>query len=219
MPGEIPRLIDPGRHKPTAGVYRDVTSEDRVDTTDDGRERRDHDETTDSDEAAAAETRDGSDTPDGEAVSIEPGDISVADDVADMWVRLAEDQQAYGSHLLAKPNRELARDSAAQHAVTGGLLVARDDSELVGFVTFSKERGDYDVGVNRGLVHDLFVAPSHRDSGVGSRLLRGAERQLANDGIDRVSLEAMASNTDARRFYERHGYEQFRVELEKTLDE
>ncbi|MFB6244517.1 MAG: GNAT family N-acetyltransferase, partial [Halobaculum sp.] len=140
-------------------------------------------------------------------VRVEPGDISVADEVADLWVRLASDQRRYGSHLLPESNRQLARDSVAQHAVTGGLFVARCGDELVGFVTFSKEQGDYDVDASRGLVHDLFVCRSHRDEGVGGRLLDAAEERLAADGVDRVSLEAMASNTDARRFYERRGYE------------
>lgn len=158
-------------------------------------------------------------TTDSNSVRVEPGDISVADEVAELWVRLADDQRAYGSHLLPESNRQLARDSAAQHAVTGGLLVAHDRGDLVGFITFSKEQGDYDVDSRRGLVHDLFVRPDYRNAGIGTRLLVGAEKRLAADGVDRVSLEAMASNTDARRFYERHGYELFRVELEKRLDE
>lgn len=155
----------------------------------------------------------------GDPVSVKPGDISVADAVADLWVRLAADQRAYDSHLLAAPNRRLARDAAAQHAVTGGLVVARAGDNVVGFVTFSKEQGDYEVDSRRGLVHDLFVAERHRGRGVGGRLLAAAEERLAADGVAYVSLEAMAANTDARRFYERHGYEVFRVEMEKRLEE
>ena len=143
----------------------------------------------------------------------------MADAVADLWVKLAADQRAYGSHLLAEPNRQLARDAAAQHAVTGGLLVARaGDDEVVGFVTFSKEQGDYEVDSQRGLVHDLFVDEQYRSRGVGGRLLAAAEDRLAADGVTHVSLEAMAENTAARRFYERHGYEVFRVEMEKNIE-
>ncbi|MEZ3143736.1 GNAT family N-acetyltransferase [Halobaculum sp. MBLA0143] len=153
----------------------------------------------------------------GDPVRVRPGDISAVDAVAELWVRLATDQRAYGSHLLAEPNRQLARDAAAQHAVTGGLLVARDDDEVVGFVTFSKEQGDYDVDSRRGLVHDLFVDEQYRGRGVGGRLLAAAEDRLAADDVTHVSLEAMAGNTDARRFYERNGYEVFRVEMEKEI--
>lgn len=152
------------------------------------------------------------------SVTVEPGDVSVADRVAELWVALAADQRAHGSHLRAASNRELARDAVAQHAVTGGLLVARDDDEIVGFVTFSKEQGDYDVDSRRGLIHDIFVAESYRDRGVGDRLLSAAEKRLASDGIDHVSLEVLAGNDAARRFYERAGYEPFRIEMEKQLE-
>ena len=152
------------------------------------------------------------------SVTVEPGDISVADRVAELWVALAADQRAHGSHLRAASNRELARDAVAQHAVTGGLLVARDDDEIVGFVTFSKEQGDYDVDSRRGLIHDIFVTEPYRGRGVGGRLLDAAEERLASDGIEYVCLEVLANNAAARRFYERQGYEQFRVEMEKSLE-
>ena len=151
-------------------------------------------------------------------VTVEPGDVSVADRVAELWVALAADQRAHGSHLQAATNRDLARDAVAQHAVTGGLVVARADDEIVGFVTFSKEQGDYDVDSRRGLIHDIFVRESYRGRGVGGRLLDAAEERLASDGIEYVSLEVLADNAAARRFYERAGYDEFRVEMEKQLE-
>jgi ribosomal protein S18 acetylase RimI-like enzyme len=169
-----------------------------------------------------ASSSDGDASGDGEVnasdVRIELGDVSLADEVADLWVELADDQRVHGSHLLPAANRELARQAAAQHGVTGGLLVARDGDDLVGFVTFSTESGDYDQDADRGLIHDLYVRAPYRDHGVGSRLLRGAEKRLAAEGVDAVSLEAMVDNVAARRFYCRHGYETFRVELEKPLE-
>lgn len=152
------------------------------------------------------------------SVTVEPGDVSVADRVAELWVALAADQRAHGSHLQAATNRDLARDAVAQHAVTGGLVVARADDEIVGFVTFSKEQGDYDVDSRRGLIHDIFVRESYRGRGVGGRLLDAAEERLASDGIEYVSLEVLADNAAARRFYERAGYDEFRVEMEKQLE-
>jgi ribosomal protein S18 acetylase RimI-like enzyme len=87
---------------------------------------------------------------------------------------------------------------------------------LVGFVMFGLEGGDYEQTVTRGVVHNLFVVPERRSEGVGSALLRRAEEDLSAFGADVVSLEAMAANADARRFYERHGYRTHRVELEKS---
>jgi ribosomal protein S18 acetylase RimI-like enzyme len=144
-----------------------------------------------------------------------PGDL---DPLADLWVDLAADQRRHGSHLAAAANRETAREFLAQQVVVDGLLVAEaDDDDPVGFVTFAVERGRYDQDRTRGLVHDLYVAPAHRDDGVGSRLLRAAEDALAAAGAETVAVEALAANDAARRLYDRHGYEVHRVEMERPV--
>ncbi|MXR42401.1 GNAT family N-acetyltransferase [Halobaculum sp. WSA2] len=166
------------------------------------------------------------------------------DAVADLWVALADGQRSHGTHLMAAGNRPDAADAAAHAVVTDGLVVARvgdtestatepgdpdasdsdvadmsgtNDRGIVGFVSFGVESGRYDLDVTRGVVYNLFVRERHRDAGVGSRLLSAAESSLADAGVDVVSLEAMAQNEDARRFYERHGYRPHRVELEKPV--
>ncbi|WP_372911180.1 GNAT family N-acetyltransferase [Salinigranum sp.] len=157
-------------------------------------------------------------------VCIEPAALGDVDALVELWVRLARGQRAYGSHLRADENRTPVRESLAQHVVGDGVVVARaaDDSDgptvegLVGFVMFGLEGGDYEQVVTRGVVHNLFVVPERRGEGVGSALLERAEEDLSAFGADVVSLEAMAANADARRFYERHGYRTHRVELEKS---
>ncbi|WP_380677635.1 GNAT family N-acetyltransferase [Salinigranum sp. GCM10025319] len=147
-------------------------------------------------------------------VRIEPATLSDVDALVDCWVELARGQRAYDSHLAAEENRTPVREALAQHVVTDGVRVARDDG-VVGFVMFSIESGDYEQTLTRGVVHNLFVAPEARRQGIGSALLAAAEEALTAAGADVVSLEAMATNDGARRFYERHGYHTHRVELEK----
>jgi len=84
---------------------------------------------------------------------------------------------------------------------------------------FTVDRGSYEMGVTQGIVENLYVAPDRRDEGVGSELLGRAERRLDALGAETVVLEAMADNEAARRFYRRHGYGSYRVQLEKPLDE
>ena len=163
---------------------------------------------------------------------VERGTVEDIDAVADLWVDLARGQQAHGTHLRAEPNRTAAVDAVAHAVVSGGLLVARarspdeppgrggrpsDDRGVVGFVTFGREDGRYEQDVERGTVYNLYVRPQYRGRGLGSRLLADAESVLADQGAGVVALEAMATNVDARRFYERHGYEPHRIELEKSL--
>ena len=152
-----------------------------------------------------------------EGVRIEPARMADADRIADLWVALAAGQRAHGSSLLAEANRSVARDAVARHVVTGGLVVARDRDDIRGFVMFAPETGSYEQDVERGIVRNLYVRPGDRGRGLGSRLLDAAEDALASEGADVVSLEAMADNEAARRFYGRAGYEEHRVELQKPL--
>jgi Acetyltransferase, GNAT family len=148
---------------------------------------------------------------------------SETDTIADLWVALARGQREHESHLLPEPNRTRVRERLARYAATGQLLVARSaagdrESRIVGFVTFVTRNDQYEVDCRRGLVENLYVVPDRRGEGVGSGLLSRAEQRLHEAGVDSISLEAMADNEAARRFYRRHGYEPHRVEFEKSTD-
>jgi ribosomal protein S18 acetylase RimI-like enzyme len=150
-------------------------------------------------------------------MEIEHAVVGDAEALADHWVALAAEQTQYGSHVLAEENRERVREEITRHAVTDRLLVAREEG-ILGFVMVTVDRGSYEMDVTQGIVENIYVAPDARDQGVGSRLLAAAEQRLASLGVDTVVLEAMADNDDARRFYRRHGYDAYRVQLEKALE-
>lgn len=140
-----------------------------------------------------------------------------ADRLAELWVGLARSQRAHGSHLLAEPNRETVREGLARAIVTQNVLVARTAADdLAGFVEFAPETDSYRQDVERGVIENIYVRPSHRDTGLGADLLAAAEARLLDAGVDRVTLEVLADNEAARRFYARQGYEPHRLELEKA---
>jgi len=151
-------------------------------------------------------------------VTVEPADSTEADAVADLWMALAREQRPYGAHLRPAQSRDAVRESMAQHAVEGGLTVARADDELVGFVRFDVERGPLAQDCTRGVVRDLYVRPAWREEGVGARLLDAAEAALGDRGVDIVALEALAANADAIQFYERRGYRRHRIEFEREVE-
>jgi ribosomal protein S18 acetylase RimI-like enzyme len=162
-------------------------------------------------------------------VVVERGETDDAEAVADCWVALARDQKEYGSRLYADRNRSAAREAALRHAVTGGLFVARrvehersadaDDGEgdVLGFVTASPTSGEFVEADERGAVRNLYVRPSERGRGIGTALLAAAEAHLESLGVAVVSLEVLAGNEAARRFYRRHGYADHRTELRKPV--
>ena len=149
-------------------------------------------------------------------------EMSAVDTLADLWVELARDQRAYGSHLLPEENRTRIRESLASHVITDGVRVARDpdaDPSVVGFVMFGLESDSYERDAVRGTVENVFVRPARRNAGVGAALMDAAEASLAARGADAVSLEAMAANAAGIRFYRRRGYDAHRVVMEKSLDD
>mgnify|MGYP000642798532 CR=1 FL=1 len=145
-------------------------------------------------------------------------DTSLAAEITELWVTLAEGQREHDSHLLTEENRTRIRESVVRHIVTDTLLVARDGDDLAGFVMFSVESGTFEQDVRRGVVENLFVAESYRNEDLGGELLAAAEATLAERDVDVVALEAMWDNESARSFYRERGYEPHRIELEKPLE-
>jgi ribosomal protein S18 acetylase RimI-like enzyme len=142
--------------------------------------------------------------------------MAETDDLVELWIRLAKGQRAYGSHLRADKNRARIRESITRHVASDHMLVARDE-DLLGFVMFRIEQGNYEQDITRGVVENLFVRSERRNEGIGTRLLQAAEQSLSELGVETVAVETMANNEDARRFYREHGYSPHRIELEKPI--
>lgn len=158
-------------------------------------------------------------------------EMDEADTLTDLWVTLARDQHDYGSYLAAEDNRSPIYESICQHIVTGGILVARISdsgfdsdsnqstgdrhSDVVGFVMFAVKKGQYREVVSMGVIENLYVVSDHRGEGIGSALLVGAEDALKSDGVAVITLDVMAENEEARRFYARHGYDAHRITMAK----
>ncbi|MHB8506418.1 MAG: GNAT family N-acetyltransferase [Acidimicrobiales bacterium] len=56
------------------------------------------------------------------------------------------------------------------------------------------------------LLDELYVAPELRGRGLGSALLAAAETVVRQRGVELLEINVDGEDTDARRFYERHGY-------------
>lgn len=165
-------------------------------------------------------------------MEIDTPDRDEADHLTDLWVALARGQHDHGSHLAAETNRTPIHESLSQHIVTGGVLVARtdtddreddeenhNDSDIVGFIMFTTRTGRYEETVSAGIIENLYVVPDYRGEGIGSALLTAAEESLESNGVEIITLDVMAANGAARRFYARHGYDTHRVTMAKRESE
>lgn len=56
-------------------------------------------------------------------------------------------------------------------------------------------------------IYGFRIRPDYRGQGIGSYLLRSVERDLERRGFKHISLNVARDNEDARRLYERAGYQ------------
>lgn len=100
--------------------------------------------------------------------------------------------EALLTRLLSEPQR-------------GTCWVAEADGRLCGYllavIVFSLEHGGLMAEID-----EVFVSEEMRAAGLGSLLLRRAERDLGERGMARLQLQLGVGNSAARRFYMRHGF-------------
>ncbi len=88
------------------------------------------------------------------------------------------------------------------------LLVADFEGSIVGQI-FIQFRGDPSASgcrTSSGYLYSFRVRPSFRNQGVGTHLMRRAEKELKQRGFKRASIAVAKENEGALRLYERLGY-------------
>lgn len=103
-----------------------------------------------------------------------------------------------GAEVLARRLRELL--------LRGDLvaLLAGDPAVGVGLLSL-RPNVWYDGPV--GLLDELYVAPDQRGRTIGAALLRAAEQLVRARGGQVLEINVDGDDVAARRFYERHGYQ------------
>ena len=116
--------------------------------------------------------------------------------------------------------------SEADLAVTGyfpaGFWVAEDKGCVIGFAYgYFKEVPDQVLerwkASKVGYVALMVVAPDHRNTGVGSSLLSKVLGELKKAGADMALLDCPAEAIEARKVYEKMGFEYKSYSMKKRL--
>lgn len=95
------------------------------------------------------------------------------------------------------------------HLDAPAFLLALVDSEIVGYIVADIRDG---FPGPAGHIKDLAVAPDHRRTGIGSRLLDAGLARLENAGAVYVSLEVREGNEAAQALYRAFGFSAERTE-------
>ena len=78
-------------------------------------------------------------------------------------------------------------------------LIAETNQQLVGTAMAGFDG-------HRGWVYYLAVDPAYRRKGIGTALMKKAEKLLAHIGCSKLNLQIRANNSDVQAFYEKLGY-------------
>lgn len=72
---------------------------------------------------------------------------------------------------------------------------------------------------HRGWIYSLAVQPSRQGGGIGSALMKHAEKELANRGCMKVNLQIVANNSGVQGFYEALGFQvEERISMGKEIE-
>lgn len=96
------------------------------------------------------------------------------------------------------------------------LLVSELNGEIVGFIHQIYVLDPFHRGPNSYIVN-LFVKESCRNMGIGSQLVRKALENAKKKGAIEAHVDTKEDNTNAIRFYEKHGFRKVGIMFEKSV--
>jgi len=117
--------------------------------------------------------------------------------------------RAYCDFYQAAPSEQallgLSRALLDDQEREGLQLIARDaDGSAVGFATIFWSWSTTAAG-RIGIMHDLYVSPDARGTGVAERLIRGCAERCAEQGALRLEWQTAPDNLRAQAVYDRVG--------------
>lgn len=146
--------------------------------------------------------------------------LAVQDDLPAVVRLLADDALGAARERYAEPLPAQYTSAFAAMRAQGGndLLVATQAGDVVGCLQLTIIPGLSRLGAVRGQIEGVRVASSHRGQKIGEALLRDAIERCRQAGCSLVQLTSDVSREDARRFYERLGFEATHVGMKLRLD-
>lgn len=144
-----------------------------------------------------------------------------ADDIAKLSYQVGKMHDEALPEYFKKTNlnnhQQIVRELILDEKVE--VFKAVKDDKICGFLFLFvpvKPRGGY-IHPLTGCVLNLGVDEACRGDGIGTKLMRAAERFLYNKGIYAIDLSVFKFNEKAHRFYEKLGYQELEINMHKVL--
>ena len=133
---------------------------------------------------------------------------------------LADDPLGKARERLESPLPAVYHDAFAAMGRQGGnvYLVADRSAEILGCLQLTLIPGISHSGMTRAQIEGVRVAADARGLGIGQVLMEEAIERARDSGCGMVQLTTDARREDARRFYERLGFNASHLGMKLILD-
>ncbi len=159
-------------------------------------------------------------------ISIVTAGLDRLDELVAFWMLLHRHQAAVAPPIAGVP--VLSEEASAAivlemyrewlSGADGFALFAEDDGHPVGYLVAFYEDPHFMWDTGRvGHVDSFYVLPEVRGRGVGRLMMDRAYAVMRDAGATTVALEMIATNDDARRFYDREGFTTTFVQMHRHL--
>jgi ribosomal protein S18 acetylase RimI-like enzyme len=151
-------------------------------------------------------------------IRIEAGDVDAVAGLRDLWLALHHHHQSVapqtGPFVDDESSWRVRSASYREWLAEPGsfLLLAHESDRLVGYAivrvtpTGPEWTDTWVTGARIAEIETLVVAPEHRGSGLGTRMLDAIDAELERQGITDAIVGLIPGNDGARRLYERRGF-------------
>ena len=133
-----------------------------------------------------------------------------------LWNALYKHQKDHGMFLEVSAN-SFKDWSASMKAALGRfwcLFIVELNGDAIGFLGGQiRTLPPYFGGSPFGLVSEVFVIPEHRSKSIGRALLVSATNWFHEQRVQRIELQVLVNNSDARRLYRDLGWKEELVQM------
>jgi len=143
---------------------------------------------------------------------------ATADDIPAIVAMLADDPLGARRESPDDPAPYRAAFERLERDPNQHLVVAVRDGRTVGTLQLTVVPGLSRRGATRSIIEGVRIHADERGNGLGTELIKWAVEESRRQGCVLVQLTSDASRTDARRFYERLGFEASHVGFKLPLD-
>lgn len=92
------------------------------------------------------------------------------------------------------------------HSIDSITYIAKHNDDILGFISFGKERDNDFNDVDTAEIYALYVDPDYWQQNIGNLLMSKASHKLQKDGYEVVVLWVIEKNLIARKFYEKNSF-------------